>query len=77
MALSSSPNDRLRLERRSNPVVIPGLIALILIVAAIAIALRTKPAKPQEVPATTSSNPFADMPPEPATPPKEHKGGEH
>jgi len=77
MAPPSSSRDRNSRgsERRSNPAVIPGLIALVLIAAAIGAAVMTKKGKDTQVSAPAPTNPFADMPPEVAPPPKEHKAG--
>ena len=76
MALQTSSNDRRRSgEQRSNPAVVPGLIALVLIAVAILVAVATKKPKIANVPETATKSPFADMPPEVAPPTKEHKAG--
>ncbi|MBK8180176.1 MAG: hypothetical protein IPK67_15075 [Planctomycetes bacterium] len=76
MARSSSSNDRSRSTKGgTNPAIVPGVMALVLIVVAVFAAVMTR--KPKEDPnaATTKPKPFADMPPEELPPPKQHKPG--
>lgn len=75
MATSSQDRRPRGTESRTNPAVIPGLIALVLIVAAVVVAVMNKKDKPVVAQTNTEHNPFADMPPEVAPPPKEHKAG--
>lgn len=60
-----------RLERRSNPVIVPGLIALGLIGVAITVAVLAREPERATPPDPPKPKPFADMPPEvPAVPPE-------
>ncbi len=76
MARNSESNDRRRsVEQRSNPALVPSLIALVLIVGAVAAALMTKRNKDEAETSTPKLQPFADMPPEAAPAPRVQKPG--
>lgn len=76
MAQNSQSGGRRGTESRSNPALVPGLIALVLIVVAVAVAvLNKRPKDADNAAEAPKPRPFADMPPEAAPPPKEHKAG--
>lgn len=76
MSRSAENSSRRRPEPpRTNPALVPGLIALVLIAIAVVVAVLNK--KPAVDPAASAprTNPFADVPDEAPPPPREHKPG--
>ena len=61
---------------RSNPAVIPGLIALVLIGIAVGVAVMNKKPKVAVESTTTKKTPFGDMPPEAAPAQRPKRAGE-
>lgn len=75
MVRNSQPAGRRSPPSRSNPALVPGLIALVMIAIAVGVALMTKKSKDAVAPPAPKASPFGDMPPEAAPPPRPKQAG--
>lgn len=77
MARNSQTTERRRATSSSgaNPALIPGLIALVLIGGAVAVAVMTRKPKVVVEDTTPKLTPFGDMPPEALPPPRAKRPG--
>lgn len=62
---------------RSNPALIPGLIALVLISIAVGVAVMNKKPKVAVEATAPKKTPFGDMPPEAVPPPRPKRAGDN
>jgi hypothetical protein len=75
MARSYPSNDRSRgVQRGTNPALVPGIMALVLVAVAVMAAVLTRKEKDPVDDAPPKPKPFAEMPPEQLPPPKVHPG---
>jgi len=75
MVRNSQPAGRRSPAPRSNPALIPGLIALVMIAIAVGVAVMTKKPKVAVESTAPKASPFSDMPPEAVPPPRPKQAG--